>query len=235
MRRCLPIRRPKIAVCVLFLAVIAAGVLPASAQTAVTASEVSVGSPSGQTPRNHQNEPAVAVDAHNPDFLVAGSNDYIDQQPCPRTLVTETATCDDFSAGIGVSGVYFSFDRGRTWTQPTYTGWTARDCGTVEVCPGYFGPIGRIPWYYEAGLIDDGDPAVTVGPRPDANGNFAWANGSRVYYANLTANFPGRSAFRGFEAVAVSRPTSISFLVTALSITYQPSGAVAVMPYLVAT
>jgi hypothetical protein len=205
MRRCLPIRRPKVAVCVLFLAVMAAGVLPASAQAAVTASEVSVGSPSGQTPRNHQNEPAVAVDAHNPNFLVAGSNDYIDQQPCPRTLVTETAVCDDFSAGVGVSGVYFSFDRGRTWTQPTYTGWTARDCGMVEVCPGYFGPIGRIPWYYEAGLIDDGDPAVTVGPRPDANGNFSWANGSRVYYANLAANFPGRSAFRGFEAVAVSR------------------------------
>jgi hypothetical protein len=144
------------------------------------------------------------VDAHNPDFLVAGSNDYIDQQVCPRTLVTTTASCDDFSAGIGVSGVYFSFDRGSSWVQPTYTGWTARDCGSETVCPGYFGPIGRIPWYYEAGLVDDGDPAVAVGPRP-VNGTFSWANGSRVYYANLTSKFPGQSPFRGFEAVAVSR------------------------------
>ena len=50
--------------------------------------------------------------------------------------------------------------------QPTYTGWQARNCGTATVCPGSFGPIGRIPWYYEAGLADDGDPAVAIGPKP---------------------------------------------------------------------
>src|SRR5256885_5370252 len=52
--------------------------------------------------RSHQNEPVVAMDAHNPDVLVAGSNDYIDQQACPQDIATGTATCDDFSAGIGV-------------------------------------------------------------------------------------------------------------------------------------
>lgn len=51
---------------------------------AVTASEVSVGSRGGRTPRDHQKEAAVAMDAHKPNFLVAGHNDFIDQQSCPR-------------------------------------------------------------------------------------------------------------------------------------------------------
>jgi hypothetical protein len=124
---------------------------------------------------------------------------------CPEDTATQAATCDDFRAGIGVSGVYFSFDSGKTWTQPTYTGWQARDCGSATACDGSFGPIGRIPWYYEAGLVDDGDPAIAIGPKP-VGGTFSWANGSRVYYANLSANFPGKSAIpRGFEGVAVSR------------------------------
>src|SRR6478672_6838631 len=80
------------------------GASPAYAAGA-TDSRVSVGTPSGVTPQNHQNEPAVAIDAHNPDFLVAGSNDHGDQQPCPRTLAVEQGTCE-VDNGVGVSGVY---------------------------------------------------------------------------------------------------------------------------------
>ena len=79
--------------CALLLASMMAGALPAFAQTAATASEISVGSPSGLTPRNHQNEPAVAIDAHNPNVLVAGSNDFIDQQPCPHDLAVTIGSC----------------------------------------------------------------------------------------------------------------------------------------------
>ena len=57
-RRSLPIRRPAMVMGVLVLAVMVANMLPASAQTAVTASEVSVGSPSGQTPRNRMRVPS---------------------------------------------------------------------------------------------------------------------------------------------------------------------------------
>src|SRR5215217_6025233 len=213
MWRVLPVRRLSVAVCVSVVAVVVGGVLPATAQTAATASKVSVGSPSGLTPRNHQNEPAVAIDAHNPDVLVAGSNDYIDQQPCPHDLAVTTGSC--LPAGrtnAGVSGVYFSFDRGHSWTQPEYTGWTLRDCSPAHgSCPGHAGPIGTLPWYYESGLVSFGDPAVAVGPRPGPNGNFSWANGSRVYYANLTANFQEPLApvqgglFKGLLGVAVSR------------------------------
>jgi hypothetical protein len=77
----------------------------------------------------------------------------------------------------------------------------------VSTCPGEFGTIRTLPWYYESGLVSDGDPAVSIGPKPGPNG-FSWANGSRVYYANLTSaftpSFPNRT-FRGFEALAVSR------------------------------
>ena len=62
-------------------------VAPAGADTTTNA-EVSVGSPHDVAPRSHQNEPVVAMDAHNPDVLVAGSNDYIDQQACPQDIAT---------------------------------------------------------------------------------------------------------------------------------------------------
>jgi hypothetical protein len=185
---------------------------PASAAAATTSAKVSVGSPSGLTPRNHQNEPAVALDAHRPSTLVAGANDFIDQQPCPRTLALATGSClPNPRPNVGVSGVYFSFDSGHSWTQPTYTGWTARDCDPSDgACPGHVGPIGTLPWYYESGLVSFGDPAVAIGPKPGAGG-FSWANGSRVYYANLAAEFgavlvpsPG-GLIRGLSGAAVSR------------------------------
>ena len=201
----------------LVLCVIAVGLLAFPA-AATASSLVTVGSPSGSTPRNHQNEPAVAVDAGNPDILAAGVNDFIDWRPCPETDAVNDGTCfDPADNPVGLSGVYFSFNRGHTWVQPTYTGLTARDCAVTDPCPQHTGPIGTLPWYGENGLISNGDPAVAFGPRP-VNGVFSWANGSRLYYANLTASltdgFPQKEPFRGFLAVGVSRldnptPTSV--------------------------
>jgi hypothetical protein len=168
---------------------------------------VSFGSPSSPFSQNKQNEPAIAIDANHTNVVVAGANDNIDMEACNAGNDT---TCP-FTEGVGVSGVYFSFNSGDTWSQPTYTGWTARDClgavGPDAGCTPHFGPIGTLPWYYESGLVADGDPAVAFGPKPGPGG-FSWANGSRLYYANLTANFAAvrsEQAFKGFEALAVSR------------------------------
>jgi hypothetical protein len=174
---------------------------------------VSSGSPPGPFSQNKQNEPAMAVDASRPNILAAGSNDEIDIEAC--NAGTDN-TCP-FTPNVGVSGIYFSFNSGDTWTQPTYTGLTARDCLGVPgdadpPCTAHNGQIGTIPLYAENGLASDGDPALAFGPRRGANGQFSWSNGSRLYYANLAANTGAtrsEQVFKGFEAIAVSRTDDV--------------------------
>ncbi len=196
---------------------------------------VTVGSPTTPFTQNKQNEPAVTADANSPNILVAGANEEIDMEAC-------NAGADNscpFTPGIGVSGVYFSFDSGTTWTQPTYTGWSARNClgvpGPDAGCAPQVGPIGTVPWYYENGLVSDGDPAVAIGPKPGPDG-FQWGNGERLYYANLSANF-GQTrtdqAFKGFESIAVSRSDDIAAAAGGVKNAWCTSSAAGCAPVLV--
>jgi hypothetical protein len=183
---------------------------PAVADSSVLVSE---GSPQTPFSQNKQNEPALAVDQSNPTILAQGANDNIDLEACNAA---DDTTCP-FTPGVGTSGLSFSLDGGSSWTQPTYSGFSARTClgvvgssdpGCTPLTPTEGGEIGTLPWYYENGVVSDGDPAVAFGPKPDANGNFSWANGSRLYYANLTANFAAKRndfAIKGVEGIGVSR------------------------------
>jgi hypothetical protein len=190
------------------LAIVSTAALAAPALAADT--RVSIGSPVTPFSQNKQNEPAVAVDPHQPSVLAAGANDNIDMEAC--NAGTDN-TCP-FTDGVGASGVYFSADNGLTWTQPTYTGLSARGClgavGSDPGCTPMTGPIGTLPNYAESDLVSDGDPAVAFGPQPTGNGGFSYAGGSRLYYANLTSAIPGTAPFKGAEAIAVSHTDDVA-------------------------
>ena len=158
-------------------------------------SKVSVGSPPSPYLLNSSNEPALAMDANHPAVLAAGANDLVDSAPC------QGSSCD-LTADIGISGIYFSFDSGATWIQPTYTGLTAQN-GTTHL-----GPIHTLPNYYENGMSSHGDPALAFGPRPGPGG-FSWDNGSRLYYANLAFNLTTSPGFKGASAAVVSRTDNV--------------------------
>jgi hypothetical protein len=171
---------------------------------------INTGSDPAPFSHNKQNEPAIAVDPMHPNVLVSGANDNIDMEAC------NVGPDDDcpFTPDVGVSGIYISLDGGGLWQQPTYQGLTARDCAGVagtdtDTCPAHQGPIGTLPKYAANGLSSDGDPALAFGPA-FKNGEPDWANGSRLYYANLAALTTGSQTFKGAEAIAVSHTDDVA-------------------------
>jgi hypothetical protein len=199
---------------ILFLALAATPAQAASATSAL----VTVASPVGVHPQNAQNEPALAVDASRPTVLAAGANELVDMQPCSRLASTTAGACSfplgTFNLGVGLTGVYFSFDSGKTWIQPTYRGLTAVNCDpTVEPCTPELGPIHTAPNFYENGLRSRSDPGVAFGPAP-GDGGFSWDNGSRLYFSTIATNLTDtqidRSGIKSNFALTVSHIDNVT-------------------------
>src|SRR5437660_11228422 len=139
--------------------------LTALAGAAGVSTLVNTGSPTAPFSENKQNEPSVAIDANHTNVLASGANDNIDMEACNAGSDT---TCP-FTNGVGVSGIYFSFDSGKTWTQPTYDGLTARGCQGVPgssdpACAPVDRPMRTLPSDSENGLGPECGPGLGVRP-----------------------------------------------------------------------
>ena len=125
--------------------------------------------------QNKQNEQSIVRDPQT-GVLVAGANDEIGEPLCRTPTTPLTSPCP-FAPNVGVSGYYRSTDGGTTWTG------------------------GTLPGFETIGRVSGGDPSLDVGPRRCANGTFAYACGTVVYYASLADPYP---EFGG-EQITVSR------------------------------
>jgi hypothetical protein len=200
------------------MTILMTGLIPGTVGKAAAAGSdvlVSVGSPTTPFPQSWQNTPAVAVDPAHPDVVAAAAIDTIDTAACSSW---DDPTSCPFGR-IGLAGVYFSFDGGDSWTQPTYTGLTRRGCLSPVDCQLsvddfsgglQLGPIGTVPNHYQAGMFPTIDPSVAFGPAPSPTGTFSWENGSRLYHLRRVQLYDQTSpwyqpAFPGVNAIGVSR------------------------------
>ena len=138
-------------------------VLAFAAPAAASDTLISVGSPETPFSQNKQNEPALAVDQSNPNILVAGRQrqhrhggvQLGRRHDVPvhagrrqvRSLVLARRRLDLDAADL------FGLQRPHV---PRRGG-----CGDpcAPLTPDEGGLIGTLPWYYENGLVSDGDPA----------------------------------------------------------------------------
>ncbi len=140
-------------------------VIPAQA---VTVTETDVFPTSTQHfPQNKQNESPMAVNPIDPNNIITGANDEIEEPDC--TPATGGSSSCPFVPGIDLTGVYWTTDGGTTWNHQI------------------------LPWFSQIGHASDGDPVVAFGPMPDSSApkGFSYGMGARAYFGSLASSpFP---------------------------------------------
>ncbi|MBC9711974.1 exo-alpha-sialidase [Streptomyces sp. TRM66268-LWL] len=158
---------------------------PAAAASAIDVQANSpqvAGDPASDTtavfPTNKQNETSVAVNPLDDRLLISGANDEQRQPACGPGPVrgpgVDPSDCS-FFPGVGTSGVYTSSDGGKSWTNR--------------------GLLDDQPSWKASDFVSDGDPVISYGPKPQADGSFSYAKGARAYYSSLASYKPGRSPY----------------------------------------
>ena len=189
--------------------VFGATAMPASAQPGGDVL-VSVGSPSGPFSANKQNEPAVAVDQAHPNVLAAGSNDNIDMESCNAGSDTDLP----LHRGRRRLRHLLLIRLGRKLDpadvhgpeRPRVHGCRRRSRSGLRAAGRTHRHIAEL-LRERPGVRRRPGRGVRAGAR---TGGFSYANGSRLYYANLASALPGHAPFKGFEAIAVSHTDDVA-------------------------
>jgi hypothetical protein len=158
--------------------------------TAVQAPDMTVNQ---DTAAATQNEPVIAVDPHNPNRIVAASNDYV-----TRTWSCTVSSTPCSALGDGYSGTYYSNNGGATWccvaTDPQHIGTLIP--GVEHLVGGQYDAGGDSNLVFDnsgniyfTGLgFDRLTPPNTVAVNKgtfDSNGNLNW--GSPVFIGQTTS------------------------------------------------
>jgi hypothetical protein len=106
-------------------------------------------------PQNKQNESPMAASPFNPDVVVSGGNDEIEEPNC--TLVDGASSCP-FDPSTDTTGVYVSTNGGGSYSHQI------------------------LNWWPSGGTVSTGDPIVAFGPKPNHASN---ADGGRLYAGGL--------------------------------------------------
>jgi hypothetical protein len=143
----------------LVVAAVASTLVAICAQPGVAATLVSdqvVSPTAARFPKNKQNESPMLVSPFNPNVVVTGANDEIEEPDC--TLDASGGSQCPFDPETDSTGIYVSTDGGATYATRI------------------------LDWWPSGGTVSSGDPIVAFGPKPGGASN---ADGGRLYAGGL--------------------------------------------------
>ena len=185
--------------------------------------EVTVGSNDTLFSQNKQNEPGLAVNPvnpidpgrrrqrqHRPRGLQRGRRPHLPvhagRRPFGRPVL------DRRRADVDSADLHGQFGpRDAQLSRASLTRWSgSRRRPTPAACRTRTGRSAPCPSTSRTVSSRTATRSWPSAPFPTPTANFAWANGQRLYYANIATKVPGQEPFAGPAAIAVSRTDDIA-------------------------